>query len=41
MNPQTQWPLVASSLGVACGVALLAYWAAAYRPSRTGIRSRS
>ena len=28
VNPQTQWPLMASSLGVLCGMALLGYWAA-------------
>ncbi|WP_307030131.1 glycosyltransferase 87 family protein [Arthrobacter globiformis] len=37
VNPQAQWPLMVSSLGVLCGVALLLYWAAAYRPSRKGI----
>ncbi|MGH7751590.1 MAG: glycosyltransferase 87 family protein, partial [Gemmatimonadales bacterium] len=36
-DPQTQWQLTASSLGVVCGIALLAYWALAYRPSRAGI----
>jgi alpha-1,2-mannosyltransferase len=40
VNPQAQWPLMVSSLGVLCGVALLVYWAAAYRPSRTGIGPR-
>jgi alpha-1,2-mannosyltransferase len=37
VNPRAQWPLMVSSLGVLCGVALLVYWGAAYRPSRTGI----
>ncbi|WP_307794482.1 glycosyltransferase 87 family protein [Arthrobacter cavernae] len=36
-DPQTQWQLAASSLGVVCGIALLTYWALAYRPSRAGI----
>ncbi|MFJ5699525.1 glycosyltransferase 87 family protein [Arthrobacter sp. NPDC093139] len=34
-DPSTQWPLMAASLGVLCGIALLVYWAVAYRPSRT------
>ncbi|MDQ1594744.1 MAG: alpha,2-mannosyltransferase [Arthrobacter pascens] len=34
-DPSTQWPLMAASLGVLCGIALLVYWALAYRPSRT------
>ncbi|MFE4196626.1 glycosyltransferase 87 family protein [Paenarthrobacter sp. NPDC056912] len=34
-DPQTQWQLMVSSLGVVCGIALLVYWALAYRPSRT------
>jgi alpha-1,2-mannosyltransferase len=33
-DPQTQLQLAVSSLGVLCGVALLAYWAVAYHPSR-------
>lgn len=33
-DPQTQWQLTVSSLGVVCGIAMLAYWALAYRPSR-------
>ncbi|MCA4132923.1 glycosyltransferase family 87 protein [Arthrobacter sp. M4] len=33
-DPQTQWQLTASSLGVLCGIALMTYWALAYRPSR-------
>jgi len=37
-DPQTQWQLTVSSLGVACGVAMLAYWALAYRPSRAALR---
>ncbi|MGO4591307.1 glycosyltransferase 87 family protein [Paenarthrobacter sp. 2TAF44] len=36
-DPQTQWQLMVSSLGVVCGIALLIYWALAYRPSRTGL----
>ncbi|MET4621366.1 alpha-1,2-mannosyltransferase [Arthrobacter sp. 2762] len=36
-DPQTQWQLMVSSLGVVCGIALLVYWALAYRPSRTGL----
>ena len=34
-DPQTQWQLIVASLGVVCGIAMLAYWALAYRPSRT------
>jgi alpha-1,2-mannosyltransferase len=34
-DPSTQWPLMVASLGVLCGIALLVYWALAYRPSRT------
>jgi alpha-1,2-mannosyltransferase len=37
-DPQTQWQLMVTSLGVLCGVALLVYWAVAYRPSRTALR---
>jgi alpha-1,2-mannosyltransferase len=37
-DPQTQWQLTVSSLGVVCGIAMLAYWALAYRPSRTPLR---
>ncbi|WP_242633223.1 glycosyltransferase 87 family protein [Arthrobacter sp. S39] len=33
-DPQTQFQLAVTSLGVLCGVALLAYWAVAYSPSR-------
>lgn len=33
-DPQTQLQLAVTSLGVLCGVALLAYWAVAYSPSR-------
>ncbi|WP_426996670.1 glycosyltransferase 87 family protein [Pseudarthrobacter sp. N5] len=36
-DPQTQWQLMAASLGVLCGIALLVYWALAYRPSRAGV----
>ncbi|MFJ5954637.1 glycosyltransferase 87 family protein [Paenarthrobacter sp. NPDC092416] len=38
-DPQTQWQLMVSSLGVVCGIAMLVYWALAYRPSRAGLRS--
>ena len=38
-DPQTQWQLTVSSLGVVCGIAMLAYWALAYRPSRASLRS--
>ncbi|WP_115790264.1 glycosyltransferase 87 family protein [Arthrobacter silvisoli] len=34
---ETQFQLSVSSLGVLCGIALLVYWAFAYRPARTGI----
>ena len=37
-DPQTQWQLAVSSLGVVCGIAMLAYWALAYRPSRATLR---
>ena len=37
-DPSTQWPLMVASLGVFCGVALLVYWALAYRPSRAELR---
>ncbi len=37
-DPQTQWPLIAASLGVVCGAAMLVYWALAYRPSRAALR---
>ncbi|MET4093844.1 glycosyltransferase 87 family protein [Arthrobacter sp. UYCu712] len=33
-DPQTQWQLIVASLGVVCGMAMLVYWALAYRPSR-------
>jgi alpha-1,2-mannosyltransferase len=33
-DPQTQWQLAVTSLGVLSGVALLAYWAVAYNPAR-------
>jgi len=33
-DPQTQWQLAVTSLGVLCGVAMLAYWAVAYHPTR-------
>ncbi|WP_454699103.1 glycosyltransferase 87 family protein [Arthrobacter humicola] len=39
-DPQTQWQLTVSSLGVVCGIAMLAYWALAYRPSRAALRPR-
>jgi alpha-1,2-mannosyltransferase len=39
-DPQTQWQLTVSSLGVVCGFAMLAYWALAYRPSRAALRPR-
>lgn len=38
-DPQTQGQLMISSLGVVCAMALLVYWALAYRPSRAGLRS--
>ncbi|MCU1533035.1 MAG: mannosyltransferase [Arthrobacter sp.] len=37
-DPQTQWQLIVASLGVACGMAMLVYWALAYRPSRAALR---
>ena len=37
-DPSTQWPLMVASLGVICGIALLVYWALAYRPSRAELR---
>ncbi|MEK0156101.1 glycosyltransferase 87 family protein [Arthrobacter oryzae] len=37
-DPQTQWQLTVSSLGVVCGIAMLTYWALAYRPSRATLR---
>lgn len=37
-DPQTQWQLTVSSLGVVCGIAMLAYWALAYHPSRAALR---
>ncbi len=37
-DPQTQWQLTVSSLGVVCGMAMLVYWALAYRPSRAPLR---
>ncbi|MBT2521441.1 DUF2029 domain-containing protein [Arthrobacter sp. ISL-28] len=37
-DPSTQWPLMAASLGVLCGIALLGYWAMAYRPARAALR---
>jgi alpha-1,2-mannosyltransferase len=37
-DPQTQWQLTVASLGVVCGIAMLAYWALAYRPSRGVLR---
>ena len=40
-DPQTQWQLMVTSLGVLCGVALLVYWALAYRPSRAALRQAS
>lgn len=40
-DPSTQWPLMAASLGVLCGIALLGYWAMAYRPSRAALRHSS
>ncbi|MFI2564809.1 glycosyltransferase 87 family protein [Paenarthrobacter sp. NPDC018779] len=38
-DPQTQWQLMVSSLGVVCGIAMLVYWALAYHPSRAGLRN--
>lgn len=40
-DPNTQWQLVAASLGVVCGMAMLVYWALAYRPSRAALRADS
>lgn len=40
-DPQTQWQLMISSLGVVCGIAMLVYWAFAYRPSRADLRNES
>lgn len=37
-DPQTQWQLIVASLGVLCGIAMLVYWALAYRPSRAALR---
>jgi alpha-1,2-mannosyltransferase len=37
-DPQTQWQLIVASLGVLCGMAMLVYWALAYRPSRAALR---
>jgi alpha-1,2-mannosyltransferase len=37
-DPQTQWQLIVASLGVVCGMAMLVYWALAYRPSRAALR---
>ncbi len=37
-DPQTQWQLIVASLGVVCGMAMLVYWALAYRPSRISLR---
>jgi alpha-1,2-mannosyltransferase len=34
-DPQTQWQLMISSLGVVCAIAMLVYWALAYHPART------
>ncbi|WP_445153629.1 glycosyltransferase 87 family protein [Arthrobacter sp. Hor0625] len=39
-DPVTQWQLTVASLGVACGIAMLVYWALAYRPSRSTLRQR-
>lgn len=38
VNPRTAWPLMVSSLGVLCGMAMLGYWALAYRPARAALR---
>ena len=40
-DPQTQGPLIAASLGVLCGMAMLVYWALAYRPSRAALRPQA
>ena len=37
-DPQTQWQLIVASLGVVCGMAMMVYWALAYRPSRAALR---
>ena len=37
-DPQTQGQLTVASLGVVCGMAMLVYWALAYRPSRAALR---
>jgi alpha-1,2-mannosyltransferase len=37
-DPQTQWQLIVASLGVVCAMAMLVYWALAYRPSRAALR---
>ncbi|KRE79585.1 glycosyltransferase 87 family protein [Arthrobacter sp. Soil763] len=39
-DPITQWQLTVASLGVVCGIAMLGYWALAYRPSRSALRQR-
>lgn len=38
-DPNTTWQLTVASLGVVCGIAMLVYWALAYRPSRAGLRA--
>jgi alpha-1,2-mannosyltransferase len=38
VNPRTEWPLMVSSLGVLGGMAMLGYWALAYRPARAALR---
>ena len=38
-DPQTQWQLIVASLGVLCGIAMLVFWALAYRPSRAALRT--
>ncbi|MGO4493974.1 glycosyltransferase 87 family protein, partial [Arthrobacter sp. 2YAF22_2] len=38
-DPQTQWQLIVACLGVVCGMAMLVYWALAYRPSRAALRA--
>jgi alpha-1,2-mannosyltransferase len=38
-DPETQWQLTLASLGVLCGIAMLTYWALAYRPSRWALTS--
>jgi alpha-1,2-mannosyltransferase len=37
-DPETQWQLIVASLGVLCGIAMLVFWALAYRPSRAALR---